>query len=374
MADRILFNSRGHLGVVNADGTGQRFLEFDVPNQVSWGLGPAFSDGRRIIAMSVENPRTWEHQSVSHLWIHDLDTGGLTEIATKNKPCPFMPAAALLPGEEQMIVNPDIDGEQRAWIMDLDGSNPVELTRAGEGFTYGISLSPDARRIAFHAPSAGHNYRVFTMNLDGTGRTLVVGHIEHIYFCPLWSPDGEWLLFLDCHSPTDPGHDWAELCIARPDGRDFRHITTGMDHWFATSYGSPATRGSGSNIVRWSPRRNVCTYTRALPGSRSPWQYRPDRPDSDHFNRDYLPEEASGGTGIYLVDPFAGDRVTAVAPAEPGVWLFRATWSPDGSKMAYCRSAVGEPAELWVMDADGGNARFLTRGWDDMGADHPLWV
>jgi TolB protein len=381
---KILFRGRGEipekgrLGTIAADGTGERYLDLNEENQISWSYGPVFSDRQRIVLMSVEGERTWEHNVRSHLWIYDLATERLEEIATKDPPAAYMPACALLPGEERLLVNPVIGGEQRVFTVSLDGSGQQELTHEGEGFTYCVSLSPDAKKIAFHS-TGPHSYRIHVLNLDGTGRTLVAGHPDHLYFGPTWSPDGEWLLYVDCHHNTDPGHDWADICIGRPDGSEHRVITEGQRHWFATSYGGPETRGGGSNIPQWSPRKSVCTFSRALPNSRTAWPYQTDRPDTDHFNRDYSPDLARGGTEICLLDPFSKEvtPLTTLDPEASGlksVWDFRTAWSPDGSRIAFCRSAVGCPSELWVMDADGSNPRFLTRGVDGFGVDHPVWL
>jgi TolB protein len=367
----IIYASRGRVGVINPDGSGERYLDFDVPRQVSWHTGPAFGDGRRIILMSVEGVRTWEHNVRSHLWLYDLETDGLREIAQRNMPGLYMPACAILPGGDRLITNPIIDGEQCVYSMNLDGSDPVAITKQGEGFTYGVSLSPDSRRLAFHV--AKDSYHIVVCNIDGTGRREIRREAGHLYFGPTWSPDGEWLLYLDCHPAEDPGHDWADLWMSRPDGSEHRQLTDSMRHWFGTSYGSPDTRGSGSNIPRWSPRENVCTYTRRLPGSRTAWQFRPDRPDTDHFNRDYVPDEARGGTQICLLDPVTRGIRTLTA-SEPPVWDFRTAWSRDGGQIAFCRAPVGKASGLWVMNADGSDARFLTRGHDGKGVDHPDWL
>ena len=369
---RILFSSRGKIGIIDEDGANLRFIEPDVPDQLSWHYGPVFADGRRILLMSVEGAKTWEHNVRSHLWVYDFETGGVTEIATKDPPAVYMPACALLPGEERLIVGPVINGEQRVYTMNLDGSDQVAVTREGDGFTYGVTLSPDAARLAFHA-TGPDGYRIFTTNLDGSNRKLVAGASGHLYFGPTWSHNGDWLLYLDCHTSGGPGHDWADLCIGRPDGSEHRVVTHGQRHWFGTSYGGPDTRGSGSNMPQWSPQSMACTYTRALPDSRTAWPYAPDRPDTDHFNRDYQPELARGGTEICLFQPLTG-KATRLTHNDPPVWDFRTAWSPDGARIAFCRSPVGQASELWVMDANAGNPRFLTRGFNDLGADHPTWL
>jgi TolB protein len=375
-APLLLFNSRGRLGLIGPDGSGERYLDPPVSGQASWGWGPRFSDGRRIILSSFEDGKTWEGNVRSHLWLCDLEEDRLIEeIAVKNRPAPFMVCAAILPGEERLITGPVIDGTQRVWTMNLDGSEPHEVTRDGEGFSYCVQISPDGKRLAFHTTMLPDQpgYRIFVCDLDGGNRREIAGAPEHLYFGPMWSPDGAWLVYQDCEHLTDPGHDWANLCLGRPDGSEHRVVTTGQRHWFGTSYGGPETRGGGSNMTTWSPDGATVTYTRSEPGSRTAWPFQPQRPDTDHFNRDYHPEQAAGGTAIVLLNPFTGETEELVA-CEPMVWNFRATWSPDGTMMAFCRSRVGEASELWVMDADGSHARRLTRGYGDLGADHPMWV
>ena len=371
MARKILFNSRGKIGIIGENGADERYLSPDVPGQVSWQAGPAFGDGRRLILLSSEEGKPWEGNVPSHLWVHDLETGSIEEVATRDRPAAYMPACAVLPGGERLVVNPVVDGEQRVMTMNLDGSGQEWVTQKGEGFTYGVSPDPGSERLAFHS-TGSEGYRILTTAMDGSDRRLVAGAPGHLYFGPTWSPDGRWLLYLDCTPGTDPGHDWADVCLGRPDGSEHRVVTSGMRHWFGTSYGTPETRGSGSNVPRWSPVADTFVWTRALPGSRTAWPYRPDRPDTDHFNRDYVPEEARGGTELVLRDLEGNERVLT-SPGE-GVWDFRVAWSPEGDRIAFCRAEIGKASELWVMNADGSDQQRLTGGVDNLGADHPAWM
>lgn len=392
---RILFNSHGRLGVIDLDAAGAKggtakagvrvwYPNPDVPGMDSWGWGPVFEDRRRVILSSYEPGKAWEGNVRVHLWIYDLKEDRLLEeIALKNRPAPFMGCTHILPGEDRLVTNPIIDGKQRIWTINLDGSDPREITAADEGFVYCVQISPDGRRFAYHSTmlEGRDSYCIFVSDLDGGNRVEVAGAQGHLYFGPMWSPDGQWLIYQDCHYPDDPGHDWADLCLGRPDmgspdgldGAMHRKVTTGQRQWFATSYGNPESRGSGSNIAQWTPNGNRVTYTRAEPGSRTAWPYQAQRPDTDHFNRDYYPEDARGGTAICLLDPFSGEESEFI-PYEPLVWNFRSAWSPDGSQFAFCRAEVGSPSAIWLVDADGGNARMLTDGYEHLGADHPVWV
>ncbi|HSM92297.1 MAG TPA: Tol-Pal system beta propeller repeat protein TolB [Anaeromyxobacteraceae bacterium] len=81
--------------------------------------------------------------------------------------------------------------------------------------------------------------------------------------------------------------------------------------------------------------------------------------------------------------------VTSYRNGRPELWTYRladrsfrklvsvgsltmgGTWSPDGSRIAFTASQSGGTTDVWVADADGGNARRLTR---DPGDDlSPTW-
>ena len=120
-------------------------------------------------------------------------------------------------------------------------------------------------------------------------------------------------------------------------------------------------------------REGAILFSRKLPGTKVPWEYQPQRPDTDHFNRDFKPELARGGTEICRLDSSSG-LVSRLTRHEPPVWDFRVAVSPDGGKILFCRAATGEAPGIWLMDHDGENARLLTKGWEEKGADHPRWV
>ncbi len=185
-------------------------------------------------------------------------------------------------------------------------------------------------------------------------------------------PDGKWLVYADCLYKQDPAHDWADICVGRPDGSEHRVLTRDQAMWFAATYGSPETRGGGSNLAAWT-HDGCILFPRRLPGSKVPWEHQPQRPDVDHFNRDFKPELARGGTEICRLDPRDGS-MTMLTKSDPPVWDFRSSESFDGKQIVFCRAATGEAPGIWVMDADGKNARLVTRGTEDRGADHPRWL
>jgi hypothetical protein len=142
--------------------------------------------------------------------------------------------------------------------------------------------------------------------------------------------------------------------------------------WFGATYGNPGNRGGGSNIVAWT-RDSAILFPRRLSGSKVPWEFQPQHPDTDHFNRDYKPELARGGTEICRLDSHDGS-VTPLTRSEPPVWDFRASASADGRWIVFCRATTGRAPAIWVMDGHGTRQHQVTTGLSDRGADHPRWL
>ncbi len=69
-----------------------------------------------------------------------------------------------------------------------------------------------------------------------------------------------------------------------------------------------------------------------------------------------------GQFDIYKMRP-DGSEVTRLTNTPD--WEVTPAWSPDGKQIAYCRKGADHDdigGDLWLMDADGGNQRLLTRG------------
>ncbi|MFP6614857.1 MAG: serine/threonine protein kinase [Candidatus Hydrogenedentota bacterium] len=375
---RFFYASQGKTAMMNADGSGLRYLTFDRLNQVTWHPGAFFPDGHRMLVYSMEARRDgpgkpfdeYYHTTPTHIWIHDLDAGSLEEIATRERLAPYITPQLLLP-DGRMMIQVVQNKVPQSFIINLDGSGPRPFTQPGEGMPYGMNVSPDGKRVAYHlAASSGYEIRV--CDLDGGNKTLITKRQGHVFFGPQWSPDGEWIIFQDCHHWEDQGHDWADMMMSRPDGSELQHLTRGQALWFGSSYGAPGNYGRGSNVPIWSKDGSIL-FCRRLLDSKVAWEYKKDEKDVDHFNRAYKPELARGGTEICRMNPKTRE-VIRLTTSHPPVWDFRQTESTDGKHILFCRTLTRETPGLWIMDSDGENQRLLTRGIDDLGVDHPRWI
>jgi TolB protein len=375
---QLLFTSQGKTGMINSDGSGLRYFDFDVTNQVTWQPGPLFSDGKRIVFLSMEPRRDgpgkpfdeYYTQTPTHIWAHDLVSGSLEELCTKDRIAPFE-TPTLLIGDDRLLVQVVKNKVGQIVSMKLDGTEVRDFTKPGEGLPYGLSLRHDGKRVAFHLASS-QGYQVWTSDLNGENRVRIKGEQGHIFFGTSWSPDGQWILYVDCIPSSDPGHDWCDVCIGRADGTEHRTLTDGMAMWFAATYGPPNASGTGSNLPAWTADGKIL-FPRRIPDSKVPWEYRVGKPDLDHFNRDYKPQASHGGVGICRLDPETR-KITELTPTRPATWDFRASQSSDGKEVVFCRAETGGSPVIWVMDSGGKNPRQLTKGISDKGVDHPRWL
>jgi TolB protein len=103
------------------------------------------------------------------------------------------------------------------WVMNADGSNQRQVTRAA-GASFAPFFHPDGRRIIFasnHKNPESRNFDLFLVNLDGGGLEQVTTSTEFDAF-PMFSPDGRRLVWASNRRGTVPHEtnlfiaDWVE--------------------------------------------------------------------------------------------------------------------------------------------------------------------
>jgi Tol biopolymer transport system component len=127
-------------------------------------------------------------------------------------------------------------GINQVWVMNADGSNPVQLTFDPLPKGQVPDWSPDGRRLAYQAATAG-NGDIWVMNADGSAQTRLTTDPAFEYG-PAWSPTGGRIAFV-----RPRGH--TVLTAANLADRDI---------WVMNADGSDAyVLHHGSGVPAWQP-------------------------------------------------------------------------------------------------------------------------
>jgi Tol biopolymer transport system component len=227
-------------------------------------------------------------------------------------------------------------GEGGTWIeaVQPDGSNRRVLfsdTHAGGNDNVGgaYDWTIDGSKLAFLDSSGerigevptGTSWDIFTMNPDGTGRQRVTddGGFDGP---PSWSPDGTRIVYAS--DLADPNRPKCEI-----------RLKCDRDIFVINADGTERVQLTNESGYDWQPD----------------WS-----PDGSRMV--FVKGGAVFGGDIYTMNPDGTDvtRLTDTPEAES-----QPRWSPDGSLIAFVRQEK-EFFDLYVMDADGSNARLLTTG------------
>jgi TolB protein len=228
-------------------------------------------------------------------------------------------------------------GRNEIWLMREDGSDRRRLTHAAPRNDAAGSMtparSPDGTKIAFSAKigTRAEDQRlteIYVMRVDGTDVRRITTN-EDVDADPSWSPDGKRIVFTRI---TEPGTEAAHggIFVINAGGGRALQITQSAS---PTIEVAPA----------WAPDGSIIAFTRVTVTSD--------------------PEQSK--VALYVVTPGGSElRKLTDDGGEPD-------WSPDGERIAFtsardrfgrtCFEECSPNGEIYVMDADGGYKRRLTK-------------
>ena len=229
----------------------------------------------------------------------------------------------LSPGGDQIAFSYDIHGDTEFAVMNVDGSDVLNLHPAGRGGK--LHWSPDGTRLAFFCQVEGVD-QIFSIHADGTNLHQLTRDPGRSASHPSWNPEGEFIMYV---SKEVPNGDNPDVFIMTADGL----------HSLAITHDGGATRELSAV---WSPDGQSALVV-VEDGQYDIWRY---------YLNGTPPQNLTNTPDAYEHSP---------------------AWSPDGQSMAYTHHFVSQRSNILFMHIDGTPLPLLIH--DTESSDfHPSWA
>ena len=257
----------------------------------------------------------------------------------------------------------DREGYGDVWIMNADGSDPVNLTQGRHCAS--PAWSPDGTKIAYIGyifDDDQYGGEIWLMDADGGNpQQLTDDSIDKISLS--WSADGRSIYYVLA---------WTEEMTEEVDA-DQRD---GPDAFVM------ALDGSGSSPVDWREAPHFRYSSRSPDGTKEAVVVLREKGDEENLARLYITnvgEDESSviplpdlhQSGLCVFDPTGPLPVRSDFPkgtvcVSDNTWIQCPTWSPNSMRIAF----TSLTKLIWAIDIDGGNLVELTNG---LGGRNPVW-
>ncbi len=366
---------------------------------------PQISPDGRWVLFSASRYDLDRNSGNSDIWRVAI-TGGIPEQISRSERRDN--SARWSPDGKQIAFISSREGSPQVWIMDAVGGEPRQLTSLSTGAD-GIIWSPDGRYLAFTSevyPDCRDDECNRTRSEEAASSRVQAKTFDRLLYrhWMSWKDDKRSHIFVvpaaggpprdltpgdydappfSLGNPTDYtiSPDGRELCFAR--NTDPQEATsTNVDLWTVPIGGGSAARVTSNPAYDGSPLYSPDGKYIAYRAQRRPG-FESDRFELLLYERNSRSHRSLSASLDRSIDGFAWTAdsqmiyMTAqdrgysaiycttldgnVVPVVQNSFNAEVQVSPDGKTLVYTRQSISSPAEVWRVDAGGGNAAPLTR-------------
>ncbi|MDE0087834.1 MAG: hypothetical protein OXU23_19075 [Candidatus Poribacteria bacterium] len=278
---------------------------------------------------------------------------------------------AKIPETAKIAFTSTRDGRTEIYLMNPDGTVPVNVSQHAGAEDYNPVWSPDGKQILFISDRE-KLFDLYLMDADGTNVRKVF-KTEALRRDPAWSPDGKRITYAQGEEPNQ------EIYIAAIDGTFVEKLTDGfMPNWSPDGNEIAFVVGG----IKHTPLGifDLQTSTqRILLSKEVPWIVNPNwspRGDKIAFSKIDGRFDPNGflwweRSNIYVANRF-GTGLLQITKDEESICQ-SPTWSPHGSELIYT-DVVRQPGknisvQLFRTDLSGANPTQLTHKGNNSRAD-----
>jgi Tol biopolymer transport system component len=189
---RIAFAGWGRFGgfdIFVTDGSSQ--ITLTTNSDSTRNINPSWSpDGTRIAFASNRDSDLITNPFDTEIFVMNTDGSDVVRLTDAEEPGVSRWEPAWSPDGTQIAFTSSDDSGSNIWLMDADGSNPVNLTGWPAGPNQKPSWAPDGSRIVFATPAFSHDLEVVSINPDGSDPVNVTNRPESSDYVSsqAWSP------------------------------------------------------------------------------------------------------------------------------------------------------------------------------------------
>jgi len=298
--------------------------------------------------------------------------------------------------KHKIVFETNRDGNWELYVMNADGSNPVNITKTPDVDEMYAKASPDGPQICFTADEKkdGKKARnLFLMNTDGTNRTKICDNARE----PCWSADGKCIAFLKGEYERYDAMDYVTKGIFIYDlktAQTREHPNKKIAHlyclnwspdgnWFVATVHAGASLGFKHAILALGAD-NDKVFDLNLGGC---------RPDLSPDGKKIIWGHGDNAVGLadleLTADTAKAKTLYNVVQSKKPMETYHADWSPDGKYIAFSRGPehegkrVGLAPEIPSSNAPGWNicvadasqkTRWVAITTDGKSNKEPDWI